>query len=67
MDGEHCTELLSLLPVSESLHRENRTHDIDAHIAEGKIPVDVDLSQHPEKSVESRACMSPMLLSAQGS
>ncbi|KAF9793033.1 2-nitropropane dioxygenase [Thelephora terrestris] len=33
---------------------ENRTQEIDAYIAEGKIPADVDLSQHPEKSVEAR-------------
>jgi len=34
---------------------ENRAQEIDAYIAEGKIPIDVDLSQHPEKSVEARA------------
>jgi len=33
---------------------ENKTQEVDAYLAEGKIPVDVDLSQHPEKSIEAR-------------
>jgi len=37
--------------------RENRTQEIDTYLAEGKIPVDVDLSQHPERSVEARGCV----------
>jgi len=31
--------------------------EINAYVAEGKIPFDVDLSQHPEKSIEARPCM----------
>ena len=46
----------SLTHVPESHRRENKTQEIDAYIAEGKIPVDVDLSQHPEKSVDARRC-----------
>lgn len=33
---------------------ENRRQEIDAYTAEGKIPVEMDLSRHPEKSIEAR-------------
>ena len=39
------------------LSRENRTQEIDSYINKGRIPFDVDSSQHPEKSVEARACI----------
>lgn len=58
--GEYCVGVQ--LARSNSHHRENRTQEVDAYLAEGKIPVDVDLSQHPEKSVEARGCMSLMPL-----
>ncbi|KAF9652948.1 2-nitropropane dioxygenase [Thelephora ganbajun] len=34
---------------------EDKPQEVDAYLAEGKVPIDVDLSQHPEKSVEARA------------
>ena len=37
-------------------YRESKTQEADVYMAEGKIPIEVDLSQHPEKSIESRAC-----------
>jgi hypothetical protein len=43
--------------VFNSHHRESRSQEIDAWIAEGKVPIEVDLSEHPEKSIKSRACM----------
>jgi len=33
---------------------ESRAQEIDAYLSEGKIPIDVDLSQHPEKSAGAR-------------
>jgi len=50
--------------VSDSHYRENRPQEIDAYISEGKIPVDVDLSQHPEKGAEARGCRFLMLFTA---
>lgn len=52
--------------VPDSHPRESKTQEIDAYVAEGKIPVDVDLSQHPEKSVESRGCMLFVISSGSG-
>ena len=51
-----------LVHAPNSHHRENRTQEIDAYLAEGKIPVVVDVSQNPEKSVEARGCTFLMLL-----
>ena len=51
-----------LVHVPNFHHRENKTQEIDAYLAEGKIPVEVDLSQNPEKIVEARGCMFLMLL-----
>ena len=42
--------------VPDPHYRENKTQEVDAYIARGKIPVEVDVSQHPEKSIEARAC-----------
>lgn len=56
MAGEYCVGTQDA--HSNSHHRENRTQEADAYLAEGKIPVDVDLSQNPGKSVEARGCMS---------
>jgi len=47
--------------VPDPHHREKKTREIDAYVAEGKIPVEVDLSQHPERSVEARGCTFPIL------
>ena len=50
--------------VSDSHLRENKAQEVDAYIAEGKVPVEVDLSQHPEKSVEARGCVFLILFTA---
>ena len=50
--------------VSDPHYRESRVQDVDAYVAKGKIPVDVDLSQHPEKSIEARRCTFPMSFTA---
>ena len=50
--------------VPDSHYRENRPQEVDAYISEGKIPVDVDLSQHPEKSAEAHGCMLLILFTA---
>ena len=52
--------------VPDTHYRESRTRELEAYAAEGKIPVDVDLSQHPEKSVEARGCALLMLFIAVG-
>lgn len=59
--GEHPVGASPFVRVFTVYYRESRTQEIDNYIAEGKIPVHVDLSQHPEKSVEARACMFLML------
>jgi len=55
-----------LVRVSDPHYRENKTQEVDAYIAKGKIPVEADVSQHPEKSIEARACMSLTLFTAVG-
>jgi len=50
--------------VSDPHERENKMQEIGAYIAEGKIPIEADVSQHPEKSIEARACMFWMLSTA---
>ena len=63
VDGEPCPES-PLLNCVRFSHRESRTQEIDAYTAGGKIPVEEDLSRHPEKSIEARGCMSITLLGA---
>ena len=47
---------------ASDLHdREKKPQEISAYIAEGKIPAEVDLTQHPEKSIEARGCTFLML------
>lgn len=58
VDGERITEFSCPARGYNSRFRENRAQEIDDYIAEGKIPIEVDLSQHPEKSIEARACVS---------
>ena len=66
VNGEHCVEDQLTCPRSLTPHdcRESKPQEIDAYVAEGKVPVDVDLSQHPEKSIEARGCMFLMLFTA---
>ena len=52
--------------MSDPHFRENKTQEVDAYIAKGKIPVEADVSQHPEKSIEARACMFSVLFTVVG-
>ena len=66
MNGECCIEVHSTRSRALTLLRENKVQEVDAYIAEGKIPVEADVSQHPEKSIEARVCTFLMLSTAVG-
>ena len=59
------SNLHRLVRAFDPCRRESRTQEIDALVAKGKIPIDVDLSEHPENSVKARPCMFLMLYSVQ--
>jgi hypothetical protein len=39
-----------------ALREENRRQEIEALLAEGKIPHSVEMAKHPEKSLEGHMC-----------
>ncbi len=55
--GDQCSARLRDAE-SVAVSRDNRQQDIVDLTAQGKVPHEVELEKHPEKSMEGRMCMS---------